>query len=173
MKKRLFIGIPLAKEILEKIKKIEKSIDKRLPWIPIENLHLTLIFIGWVDEDFIKKISEVLDLVKFELFSIKIKKIDYALNNQMIWLYFKERKVLNDLHKMFSEFLEKEKIPFEREKRKFLPHINLIRLKDVRYGKQNVRKLLNWEFQADKINLYESKLQKPFAKYEILKTKRL
>jgi 2'-5' RNA ligase len=180
MKKRLFIGIPVTKGLYQKISSLEESIDKRLNWIPLKNLHITILFLGNIDINEIPEIINMMDEVKtkykehFKKLNLKIKKIDYGPpgKKNMIWLYIEKNEALEKIKKIFEEELENRKIYFQREEREFLPHINLIRLKNKKNLK-DIRKELNWGVVFTEINLYESRLKKPFVEYEIIKTLQL
>jgi 2'-5' RNA ligase len=177
MKKRLFIGIPITKGLYQKISSLEESIDKRLNWIPLKNLHMTILFLGNIDINEIPEIVNIMDEVKlkykdyFKKLNLKIKKVDYGPpgRKNMIWLYVEKNENLEKIKKIFEEELENRKIYFQREDRDFLPHINLIRLKN-RKNLKDIKKELNWNVIFTEINLYESHLKKPFVEYEIIKT---
>jgi 2'-5' RNA ligase len=177
MKKRLFIGIPITKGLYQKISNLEESIDKRLNWIPLKNLHMTILFLGNIDINEIPEIVNIMDEVKlkykdyFKKLNLKIKKVDYGPpgRKNMIWLYIEKNENLEKIKKIFEEELENRKIYFQREERDFLPHINLIRLKN-RKNLKDIKKELNWNVIFTEINLYESHLKKPFVEYEIIKT---
>ena len=180
MKKRLFIGIPITKGLYQKISSLEESIDKRLNWIPLKNLHMTILFLGNIDINEIPEIVNIMDEVKlkykdyFKKLNLKIKKVDYGPpgRKNMIWLYVEKNENLEKIKKIFEEELENRKIYFQREERDFLPHINLIRLKN-RKNLKDIKKELNWNVIFTEINLYESHLKKPFVEYEIIKTLQL
>jgi 2'-5' RNA ligase len=180
MKKRLFIGIPITKGLYQKISSLEESIDKRLNWIPLKNLHMTILFLGNIDINEIPEIVNMMDEVKtkykdyFKKLNLKIKKVDYGPpgRKNMIWLYVEKNENLEKIKKIFEEELENRKIYFQREERDFLPHINLIRLKN-RKNLKDIKKELNWNVIFTEINLYESHLKKPFVEYEIIKTLQL
>ncbi|MBU1767134.1 MAG: RNA 2',3'-cyclic phosphodiesterase [Candidatus Omnitrophica bacterium] len=60
---RCFIAIPLSDNIHKELFKIQaqlKEVAADVRWVKIENVHLTLKFLGEVDESKIKTISEEL-----------------------------------------------------------------------------------------------------------------
>lgn len=175
MRKRLFIALPLTSGLRKKILYLEKSINGNINWIPIKNLHLTILFLGNIDINDLTKIFYILDNIKnkykedFRKIKTKITKIDYGPpgKKRMIWLYLEKNKFLDNIKKIFEDELTQNNIYFQREERNFLPHINLARLK--KDTKKDIKKDLNWNIIFTEINLYESLLKKPFAEYEILK----
>jgi len=177
MKTRLFIGLPLTSGLKKKIAFLEEDLEKeigyKINWIKLENLHLTLIFLGYVTFDDFLKIEEIFKTFPWgkknlmKEFHLKIKKIDFGPpgKNSMIWLYVEKEKKLEEVKKEFEERLEEYKINYKREERDFLPHINLCRLKGKKINKE-IKKELNWGVVFEEIILYKSILEKDGAKYE-------
>jgi len=176
MKLRLFIAFPLTYGLKKKIGNLEEEINNKLKtkinWIPLDSLHLTILFLGHiVFEDYLK-IEKIFDEFPWgysefkKPFFLKIKKIDFAPpgKNFMIWLYLEKDDRLERLKKIFEEKLNGEKINYKREERDFLPHINLCRLKNK--INQQIKKDLNWSVVFNKIVLFESFLKKTGAEYE-------
>lgn len=48
---RLFVGIWLPEEVLERFDEVERPRDRGVRWMPRENLHITMRFFGEADED--------------------------------------------------------------------------------------------------------------------------
>ncbi len=178
MKKRLFFAIPVTKGLYPKIGRLENEIDKKFKvnWIPLQNLHLTILFLGNIDINHLTKILEIMDkayLENKEIFqpiNLKVKKIDYGPpgKKRMIWLYIEKNERLKLIKNILEEHLQIENIPYQKEEREFLPHINLARLKNFK-NLPDIKQDLNWAIVLNELNLYESYLEKPFARYEILK----
>ena len=177
MDRRLFLGISLPQIIIKDIQEIEESIGSQLFWNPIENLHITALFLGLIEEEYLEKIYKILDALKIGKFLIEIDKIDYSPGERMLWLYFKENDALKNFNKNIIEFLEKENVPFQKDNRgfDFLPHINLLKIRDEKFIMNNnkIPKAVDLKFQAEELNLYESMLGRSFVIYEIIKTKKL
>lgn len=182
MKKRLFLALPITPGLKPKIASLEKEIEKKFPikpnWIPFDNLHLTILFLGWEEDENIVKILKILDDYPFgynhlkKVISAKIKKVDYGPpgRQRMIWLYFERNEVLNEIFSLFEKILVENQIPFLKEEREYLPHINLVRLKTKKNVKlPPIKKELNWSVNFNKIVLFQSILKKPFAEYVPLK----
>jgi len=183
MKKRLFLALPITPGLKPKIAHLEREIEKakfgfQIPWIPLENLHLTILFLDWQTEENIFKIIQVLENYPFGIKELSsainciVEKVDYGPpgGNRMIWLYLKKNEKLTKMHQIFKEVLRNAQIPFKEEQRDFLPHINLARLKIKKSAKlPKIKNDLNWGIQFNKLVLFQSILQKPFAQYLPLK----
>ncbi|MEM4648115.1 MAG: RNA 2',3'-cyclic phosphodiesterase [Candidatus Pacearchaeota archaeon] len=179
MKKRLFVALPVTKGLYPKIANIEEEIEKKFKvnWIPLKNLHLTLLFLGYVDVNYLNLIIELIDKLYlerrelFKPFNLRITKVDYGPPNKkrMIWLYFDKNERLKIIKEEIEKSLNLNKIPYQKEERDLLLHINLARLKNFK-NLPEIKKELNWSIILNKINLYESYLEKPFARYEVIKS---
>lgn len=177
MRKRLFIALPLAKGLLPKIANLEKEIEQKFKvnWIPLKNLHLTLLFLGYIDVNYLDNVIRIIDEVYnenkiiFKPFNLKIKKIDYGPpgKKRMIWLYLEKNERLETIKNKIEEKLNLNKISYQKENRELLLHVNLARLKAEK-NLPEIKKELNWGITLNTINLYESYLEKPFARYEII-----
>lgn len=182
MKKRLFLALPITAGMVPKIARLEKETKKKtgfsVPWIPLKNLHLTILFLSWQGEEEIVKITKLFDnypfgmeILKFSI-SCVIEKFDYGPpgGNRMIWLYFKKNERLEKLHQLWQEILRENEIPFKEEQRVFLPHINLARLKVKKSTHlPKIKEELNWGIKFNKLVLFQSILKRPFVEYVPLK----
>ncbi len=173
MKIRLFIALSLTSNLLKKIGFLEDRIDQKtkikFPWIPLKNLHLTLVFLGYVDHEDYLKIDEFFKEIKFPIITAKIKKIDYGPpgSKRMIWLYLEKNKELEDLKNILEDKLNQNRVKYQREEREFLPHINLARLKKDK-NLPEIREELNWQVIFNELVLYQSHLKPEGALYEKL-----
>ncbi len=177
MKKRIFFALPLTKGLFPKIANLEDEIEKKFKvnWIPLKNLHLTLLFLGYIDINYLNEIIRLINEIYqenkflFKPFNLKITKIDYGPpgKKRMIWLYVEKNDRLKEIKEKIEEKLDQNKIPYQKEKRDLLLHINLARLKNFK-NLPEIKKELNWSIILNEINLYESYLEKPFARYEVI-----
>lgn len=172
---RLFLAYPLSSGVLAKIgfleERIEKNFGLKLNWIPLKNLHLTILFLGHLGYEDYLKIEEIFkESLTFKSFYIKIKKLDYGPpgKKSMIWLYIEKNENLEKIKRYFEEKLKEKKIAYKMEEREYLPHINLIRLKNEKNFPE-IKEELNWSIKVNEIALYQSFLKKTGAEYEELK----
>ncbi|MBO9698816.1 MAG: RNA 2',3'-cyclic phosphodiesterase [Sporocytophaga sp.] len=123
---RLFIALPLPDPIKDLLSEFQANIQTDIKWIPRDNLHITLAFIGATPTERISGINSVLQKISesttnFSLETQTIKVVKSA--SGMIWVTFQANNSFNDLALAIREKLNLS------EKRKPLPHINLARLK--------------------------------------------
>ncbi|MFC2134249.1 RNA 2',3'-cyclic phosphodiesterase [Bacteroidota bacterium] len=168
MTNRLFVALDIPAEVREFIIGIRDEIygfDPNIRWEGIEKLHLTLKFLGDVEEsgnvaiiDSLKSISEKFSGIQLSLFRFGLFYRDNKPN--ILWIGLNENESLfNLVSDIETNF---EKLGFRKEKRRFKPHITLLRLK----GFEDLSKIKNFceykldyaEFISDRISLIKSKL---------------
>jgi len=143
MKIRLFIALIFNNEIIDKIVELRKrtySDDNVTKWVHKDNLHLTLKYLGEVDEEVITKIEEKINSIlrNHERINIGFTKIGIIRKHSspiIVWLGIQHSK---QLEKLFADInYVMSEVGFELEKRKFQPHITLLRIK----GNEDIKKL--------------------------------
>ena len=80
---RLFLGIDLPDNVKENISLVrDKFIGVRgkIKWVPKENLHVTLKFLGDVDENKIENIREKLTTIYFRPFRLRLSGLCFFFN---------------------------------------------------------------------------------------------
>jgi 2'-5' RNA ligase len=174
MRKRLFFALSLSSGLLKKIsfleERIEEKTKRKFPWLPLKNLHLTIIFLGYLSYEDYLKLKEIFKNLNWKKrIELKIKKIDYGPpgRKRMIWLYLEKNQDLENLKKLIEEKLHEEQISCHYEEREFLPHINLARLKNIK-DLPEIKEELNWQVIFNELVLYESILKPSGALYERL-----
>ncbi len=139
---RTFIAVKISdssrKSLSELIERLRES-RADVKWVTPENVHLTLKFLGDVDERKVDEISgKVSDACKgtrpFEMSLKGLGAFPNARRPSVIWVGVDDgREDLADLNGKIER--ELEAIGFEREKRKFSPHLTIGRLRrDGRQG---------------------------------------
>jgi 2'-5' RNA ligase len=174
MRKRLFFALPLTSGLLKKIafleERIEKKTKRKFPWLPLKNLHLTIIFLGYLNYEDYLKLKEIFKNLNWKkIIEVKIRRIDYGPpgRKRMIWLYLEKTQDLENLKKLIEEKLQEEQISYHHEEREFLPHINLARLKNIE-DLPEIKEELDWQVIFNELVLYESILKPSGAQYEKL-----
>ena len=169
MKIRTFISINLPEDVRKEIKKIQDSLPEfEGKKTELENLHLTLKFLGEIDEEMLEKVKEGLGEVKMERFEGEIDKIGFFSPKfiRIIWLHLKN---CNELQKKIDDALEGL---FETEQR-FMSHLTIARIKNIKnkqkfLGQLSRIKIEKRKFVVDKFYLLKSTLTAKGPVYSIL-----
>jgi len=127
--RRLFIAIDLPDEHKSRI----ATICSGLPgtrWIPEEQIHLTLRFIGEVDGASYGRITEALSEVRAEPLELKVRGIGHfppRRSPRVLWLGLDKSEPLIQLRFRIETKLQQSGLA--PEGRKFSPHITIARFK--------------------------------------------
>lgn len=126
---RLFIAI----EIPDVLKKVLGTLRRDIHgarWVPAEQIHLTLAFLGEVDESVVENLNTELARIKlpeFELCFSGAGCFPGSHRPRVLWVGLKPDSHLNDLASRVHASVLSVGIP--QEERPFSPHITLARLK--------------------------------------------
>ena len=121
---RLFIAIqlsdPMKKALVNMMHELKKQ-GVEGNYVPAQNLHMTLAFIGEYDDP--ARIKEVISSVPVPEFRMSLS--DMGNFGNILWAGVKGNQKLKAYVKDLRSALDAEGIPFDRDK--FVPHITLIR----------------------------------------------
>lgn len=169
--KRVFLAIPVPEKIKEQLYHYKKYFNfPELKWASIGNIHITLVFIGNIEEKELSNIIQEVSNFSFPKFSLIIQKLSVVKRNgrvSMIWAIFEESKAFRELAEQLSSKIE---IPLDHPPK---AHITLARVKKGSYLKIDtslVPEIVNTEIIVNRIVLYESNLSSSGATYEVLKS---
>ena len=121
---RLFIAIEFDEEILQALTKLQlewKVLGVRGNFTPIQNLHLTLAFIGEYGNP--NSVLEAMNSVSFAPFSINLDGIGTF--RDIYWAGIAENDLLSSYVRRLRRVLAENAVPYDRKK--FSPHITLVR----------------------------------------------
>ena len=152
---RLFIAIQFNKQILSSLAGLQDEMSAmgvNGNYTKQENLHLTLAFIGdYGDPDAVLDAMEGTD---FRPFPIRLDGVGTF--GEIFWAGIEENPALMAYTKRLRRTLSDEGIPFD--KKKFSPHITLIRKYSYRGGKAiPVTDAPRGEMMVERISLMESR----------------
>lgn len=178
---RAFIALEISQPHKQKISGLIsslKSSDADIRWLAENQMHLTLKFLGNIQQDSVKNISQILRSIAMDTnaFTMDLTGIGAFPNikhPKVIWLGIEKGSLsINILSDKIEQGLEH--LGFKREKRLFKPHLTLGRVKSLK----NIKKLLDIiakiKFQCEefilinKIILFQSTLTPKGAVYSIL-----
>ena len=166
---RLFVGFNFPEYVLKEIKKIQDKLpDFSGKSIKPENLHLTLKFLGEIDEKKIQEIKERLSKVNAYKINAEINSIGFFSKKflRIVWLHVSN---CSNLQKEIDLSLEGL---FEKEKR-FMSHVTIARVKSISDKDSFIRKIeilriKKISFKVENFFLVESKLSPEGPEYRII-----
>lgn len=130
---RTFIAISFPEEVIEEIARVQEIVSGKAftgKITELNNLHLTLKFLGELDDNHLDKVKESLKKIKFNKFTVKLGALGTFARHgipRIVWMKL-ESKELWELQEKID--LEMKKLGFEREER-FMAHVTLARVKYV------------------------------------------
>jgi len=165
---RAFIAVNLPQNIKEKLveflEKLQKS-NSSLPikWVKLEGLHITLHFLGWLDNDMIERVGENIqeEVKKYKSPNLILGEFGAFPNLERPRVVFIETEevksnILASLRKDLGQRLEKLEI--EVDHRSWKSHITLGRVKgkcQIQKPKQELERL---QFKIENVDLMKSEL---------------
>ncbi|MBF88379.1 MAG: RNA 2',3'-cyclic phosphodiesterase [Candidatus Marinimicrobia bacterium] len=166
---KTFISIDVGNKIKEKIKRLKSENFRKtdnVNWVNIENIHLTLRYIGPTVNSEIKKINNILEnIVKdFREFSLEIKGTGIFPKIQrprIIWLGINGNlSKLSDLESYINKILSQNGYPSDNFNN-FIPHITLGRIRYPQTTTPDLTSFLNAsynpvKFKVQKISLFRT-----------------
>lgn len=157
MKIRTFIAIDIPENIKEKIFEVEKELIKScgegVKWEGKEKFHITLKFLGDVNENAIDSIYNVLseNLNGFGRFPLIYKGLGCfpdLKRPRVIWVGCEDPSgKLSELQKIVEKKMSE--LGFEKEDKKYHPHITLGRVKNSKNIFNLIKKIENINFESE------------------------
>lgn len=169
---RLFIALDLPAHIKQQLAQLPRAMSGAR-WQTIEQMHLTLKFIGELDNSNMPELIEALAQIKAQPFKLRINSVDYVGSKRsprILYAQIEKNPELSKLYKQINKVLEKTGL--ELKKQKLNPHITLARLKLTPYPAiaqfLQAESLLKSEyFTIDAFHLFRSKLSLTGSQYQI------
>ena len=162
-KKKIFIEINVPNQLRRRLaQKIAQWPDLPIKWMKEENLHITVAFVGYVDESVIpgicQKVNEAVE--NFESFELEFDRIELGPNlndPRMIWLTGEPNVELG----MLNEEIERALGMRGQAHKEFRPHITLGRIRKLKWDelveKPEISEKLNVSMTVDSVSVMESK----------------
>jgi len=174
-KKRVFICIDFSDEVIKEIARVQELVGKKKftgKLVELENLHLTLKFLGEIDDKILEKVKKKLGEIKFKEMELKLGEIgtfSHQGNPKIVWIKI-EGKEIWELQKKIDESLKGLFVEEER----FMSHLTIARIKYVK-DKADFKKHIEnisvkpIKFKIDRFKLNMSELKPTGAVYALLK----
>ena len=174
--RRLFVGIPLSAQLRKRlVREMETWPKSAVFQTAEENLHVTLFYLGFVQEeqvpDVCARVGEACaERHSFELVFNGIRLMDSDERPKMIWL---EGDASDEL-KQLREDIEKAFEAFVAEKKAYRPHVTLAKIKKSEWlkleTKPELREKLSLMESADTVCVFESLSLNGKRRYEAIDT---
>ena len=182
MRVRTFIAFDLPEILKNHIRSVQdrcREFDAAVRWVRPEGVHLTLKFLGDVEEETLPGICSAVERTSADLIECSVRTGDVGAFPNMnrprvFWLGIKgmPEEVVD-----FAGNLDRAlgKLGFERDGRKLKPHLTLGRVK----GRANIGNLTDFlgkadfeelDFKLDTVSVIKSELLPGGARYETLKS---
>lgn len=187
---RAFIAIELTPEIRQQITLIIQKYQQLVPsgwvkWVTVENLHLTMKFLGDTDLNLIPSIQSSMDrmaatIPQFPITAAAAGMFPSARKPRIVWIGLDNKIGLTGLSKSLDDSLAVLKIA--REERPFSPHLTIGRvfqgMNDADLAKLGETVLLNQpgeigKMNVDHISLVKSDLKPAGPIYTVIHTAKL
>ncbi len=183
---RAFIAIAVPESVLKSCQDIVaqlRGLNLQGRFAKTQSMHLTLQFLGNIEEEQISGIAEILEqagkgVAPFDLEVARLGVFPHLTYPRVVWIGVESIDALMALQSKIQQGLEP--LGFPKESRDFHPHLTLLRLK----SRKNLYRLVEYlevegphqqagMIQAEQIHLYQSILKPQGAEYLKLFTARL
>ncbi|MDX1486022.1 MAG: RNA 2',3'-cyclic phosphodiesterase [Alphaproteobacteria bacterium] len=127
---RVFVGLELPEAVRERLYGLRGGVPGAR-WIEPENIHLTLRFIGNVEEDAVADIDGTLARIDFPAFDLEIAgtgEFSRGRRPAMIWAGVAPNPPLIELQRRIERAVVR--LGFPPEGRRYTPHVTLARIKN-------------------------------------------
>lgn len=169
---RLFVGLALPEDCRAALARIGGGLPGAR-WIPPENFHITLRFIGEVEEPDAELIAESLSRLRFPPVTVRIAGLAIggdAHRARTLWAEVERYPELVELQQRVESLVFGSGVLQPPESRRFRPHVTLARFSGVRPDK--LQEFLGAHaliactpFEVDRVILYSSVLGRQGSRY--------
>ncbi|GAB4577775.1 MAG: RNA 2',3'-cyclic phosphodiesterase [Anaerolineales bacterium] len=179
---RAFIAVDLSEEVLERLAQVMNGLrqeigEEAIRWVPVENIHLTLKFLGDVSVANVDRVKEIIRTSAggCRSFAVSVGGVGAfpsPLRARVVWVGVEGPPELMSLQRVID--VETERLGYTAENREFKPHLTLGRVgrnvgpKDVqKIGQVLKEKKVGFlgVSQVSEVHLFRSDLQPSGAVY--------
>src|SRR5437660_3379438 len=175
---RVFIAVDLPTELRKQLAELQRALQPLTDtarWVAPESIHITLKFIGEVQEKRLEDIDSAFTGLTWKPFTVTVRSVGFFPGNRSPRVFWAgmESPTMQDLAEKLDARLES--YGFEKEKRAFRPHITLARARTSRIDSSLVTAASRYaeqafgSFSVDRIYLFESILKPAGAVHQRLK----
>jgi 2'-5' RNA ligase len=164
---RLFVGIDLPPELKLSLSLMANGLPGA-KWVDAGNYHLTLRFIGEIDEGQAEDVDTALSQIHASRFDATLATVGHF-GLRQLWVGVERNDALHHLHDKIESALSR--LGFPAEERRYTPHVSLARLRSI--SEARLQTYLTQHalyrappFRVDHFSLIASYLTKSGAIYE-------
>lgn len=172
---RTFIAVDIPpaiqKTIQYKIEMLRKAIGNSIRWVPVQNIHLTLKFLGDVSQNDVDKLTQMLrtesdTLASFDITIGGLGSFPNSKRARVVFIRTQAPAELDALQRGIESATTR--LGFEADTRPFSPHLTVGRVRDhiTAPEQEKIRKILEetkidsvGTARVDSIHLYKSELK--------------
>ncbi len=128
---RLFFGLnPDPQTALDIIDWRERSLPPMTRPVPVDNLHVTLAFLGQVQDRYLEELFDLAGQVRSGPIELRINQLGFWSKPKILWIGPDEIPLtVSQLAKMLGNV--RRRMGFRADKKEFLPHITIARRCEV------------------------------------------
>ncbi|HUB50229.1 MAG TPA: RNA 2',3'-cyclic phosphodiesterase [Acetobacteraceae bacterium] len=133
---RLFVALDLPWELRQRVAMLANAGIPGAKWVPPENYHITLRFIGETPGYRAEEIDHALASLKARGFSLTLSGVgtfDRSGRSMSLWVGVERNPQLDHLQNKIETALQR--VGLEPERRRFAPHVSLARLDNASEAK--------------------------------------
>ena len=133
---RAFIAIEISPEIQDQLKQLTSQFKQQLggvyvKWVPVENIHLTLKFLGNVSVSNVDVLNKILDSESsnhhtFEVSVGEVGAFPSTRRPRVVWVKMQAPSDLFEIQRCIEE--ETARLGYAHDKRSFKPHLTMGRV---------------------------------------------
>lgn len=177
MTSRLFIALDIPDEGLDQLIDLRNQVygtPNIVNWESKNKLHITLKFLGDVGENVSELILRRFEGIEFPKISSSFSKFAFFKKNDVLKILYadiSENEQIQEFNKLIES--ECELLGFQKEYRKFKPHLTLLRIKENedlnRLIAFNKKAIENIDFEINSFSIIKSELLPSGSEYTIVK----
>ncbi|MCX6741776.1 MAG: RNA 2',3'-cyclic phosphodiesterase [Candidatus Pacearchaeota archaeon] len=154
---RCFLAIDLPEEVKEELLRIEREIQPFLVgnFVESKNMHLTLKFLGEIDEAKLKDIRKKLKKIKLKKFKAGLGKFGFFSPSfiRVVWISVEPKEIIKGLYEEIEKALGNKPAGFES-------HVALVRVKKIDDKRSFLSKTLRIKIKTKGFEVKEFVLKK-------------
>lgn len=160
--RKLFIGVNLPEISKKRLsERMEKWQDLPVKWTRPDNLHITLLFLGYVDDEMVPEICRKTEAVSglFDVFDIHFEKIILAPKKEDPKMFWLEGEKSDEMRELFDA-LKKELGIFSAQSKEFHPHVTLGKIRKEKWNAlpeiPEIEEKMDFSMPVENIEVLES-----------------